>query len=89
MRCRLSPTAEVPAHTSGAAMGPGHVKTLERTTYSIAVGRIRLEHGLGQKLTSSSALLRHHRGGRTSCPRVDRELGVEGRAFDNTHFRWL
>jgi hypothetical protein len=22
MRCRLSPTADVPSHTSGAAMGP-------------------------------------------------------------------
>jgi hypothetical protein len=27
MRCRLSPTAEVPSHTSGAAMGLGRAKT--------------------------------------------------------------
>jgi hypothetical protein len=50
MRCRLSPTADVPSHTSGAAVGPGCVKTPEPRNSKEENSSVRSQARAGMRL---------------------------------------
>ena len=57
MRCRLSPTADVPSHTSGAAMCPRSGQFISPLRSSYCTGTGRSNSGLKNRLPRAAKMI--------------------------------